>query len=66
MKITKETIRQSYSIKISKALFTLYGNTDAYLNEFKNALTKINKIVKLTKKNDLEFELQEFLLNTTR
>lgn len=63
---TKENIRQYYSIKTSKALHTLYGSTDAYLIEFKSALIKINKIVKITKKNDLEFELQEFLLNTTR
>jgi hypothetical protein len=65
-KLTKETIRQSYSIKISKVLYTLYGNTDAYFNEFQQALIKINKIAKTTKRNDLEFQLQEFLLNTTR
>lgn len=66
MKTTKETIRQSYSIKTAHALHTLYGTTDAYLKEFKSALVKINKITKVTKKNDLEFELQDFLLNTTR
>lgn len=66
MKTTKETIRQKYSIKVSKALHTIYGNTDAYINEFKSALIKLNKITKATKKNELEFELQEFLLNCTR
>lgn len=66
MKATKETIRQTYSIKIAKALHTLYGDTDAYLNKFKQALIKINKITKATKKNSLELQLQSFLLNTTR
>jgi hypothetical protein len=63
---TKETIRQSYSIKISKALHILYGTTDAYFNEWKSALSKINKIAKTTKKNELENELQIFLINTTK
>ena len=63
---TKETIRQSYSIKIAKALHILYGTTDAYFNEWKNALAKINKIAKTTKKNELENQLQIFLINTTK
>lgn len=63
---TKETIRQSYSIKIANALHILYGTTDAYFNEWKNALAKINKIAKTTKKNELENQLQIFLINTTK
>jgi len=63
---TKETIRQSYSIKISKSLHILYGTTDAYFNEWKSMLSKINKIAKSTKKNELENELQTLLINTTK
>jgi len=66
MKATKETIRSTYSIKIAKTLTTIYGTGEAYLTEFKSVLSKINTITKSTKKKDLEFELQEVLLNYTR
>lgn len=66
MKTTKENIRQKYSILTANALHSIYGDADAYLIEFKKTLSNINRIAKKTKKNLLENELQEMLLNVTR
>jgi hypothetical protein len=66
MKATKETIRQKYSILTSKIIYNIYEPVGAYELEFKSFLNKLNKITKQTKKNDLEYTLQEMYLNYTR
>lgn len=66
MKATKETIRQKYSILTSKIIYNIYEPVGSYELEFKSFLNKLNKITKQTKKNDLEYTLQEMYLNYTR
>jgi Leu/Phe-tRNA-protein transferase len=66
MKATKEQIRQKYSILTSQVIYNMYEPVGAYDVEWKKYLSNLNKVTKKTKKNDLEYTLQEMLLNYTR
>jgi hypothetical protein len=64
--MTKEMIRQKYSIMTSKLIYKIYEPVNAYDKEWKSFLIKLNKVTKKTKKVDLEYTLQEMYLNYTR
>jgi hypothetical protein len=66
MRTTKEMIRQIYSQKMADVIYKMYSPVNAFQNEWSKCLKKINKVTKHTKKNDLEYTLQEMLLNLTR
>lgn len=66
MKTTKEQIRQKYSILTSQLIYNIYEPVGAYDVEWKKFLNKLNKVTKQTKKEDLEYTLQEMYLNYTR
>jgi len=66
MKTTKEQIRQKYSILTSQLIYNIYEPVGGYDTEWKKYLTKLNKVTKQTKKNNLEYTLQEMYLNYTR
>lgn len=63
---TKEMIRQIYSQKMSGIVYQMYSPVDAYQAEWAKCLKKINIVTKHTKKKNLEYTLQEMLLNYTR
>jgi hypothetical protein len=66
MKTTKEQIRQKYSILTSQLIYNIYEPVGGYDAEWKKYLTNLNKVTKQTKKNKLEYTLQEMYLNYTR
>ena len=66
MKTTKEQIRQKYSILTSQLIYNIYEPIGGYDVEWKKFLSKLNKVTKQTKKEDLEYTLQEMYLNYTR
>ena len=63
---TKEMIRQIYSQKMSGIVYQMYAPVNAYQAEWAKCLKKINIVTKHTKKANLEYTLQEMLLNYTR
>lgn len=66
VKLTKEIIRQIYSQKMADIVYKMYSPVDAFQNEWSKCLKKINIVTKHTKRNELEYVLQEMLLNLTR